>query len=592
MVVAALDYAGSALLELVDARTLRTHGPLDTGFGAATILVANAIFSPDSRVLTAEVARAAPAVGSDAIVRWDARTEHRLSAQAIAPAAAGAARALAGYTAGGTQLVTSSAAAGTTVLRDATGLEPRRVFRRGGSPAAVSADGRFVVLVGRGSSRRLLDLHTGRDRAVGTGAVAAQFTPDSRWLVTSTGARSLAVWDTRRAVRIQTIGRLTSRVRDLAIAADSRTAYTAGEDGSIIGWDLTGRRWLGRPFRVAGRGAGPLAALSARSSVFAVADVGGVDLLDGGTLTRVRRINLGHATRTGTAPSALAITPDGRTLARGTASGELAFADVATGRLLGPPVLAHVRGIRDAVFTSDGRRLATTDGSVVYLWDVARARPIRSFEGVTGGAASLGASPDGKLLVVADVRQDGTGALDILRLPRLQMVRQTAVPPPVRIEFSRDGKVLFLGDQDGRVWLLDTQTWRPLGAPLAAQSSPGPFAVDPDRPPPRDDVDRRLGATLGSPIRSPIRQPTPRRTGPTGPGTVQRRRTPARHAARRRPRLRLERRIAVLGSPGLRHREPSADPRRVARRPGQPALRPGVRSSAVTHCEHLAWQHP
>jgi WD40 repeat protein len=136
--------------------------------------------------------------------------------------------------------------------------------------------------------------------------------------------------------------------------------------------------------------------------------------------------------------------------------------------------------IRDAAFTPDGDRPATTDGSVVYLWDARHARPVGEFEGVTGtgGATSLSVSPDGKLLAVADLRRVGP-VLDILRLPRLQLVRQVSVPTPARIQFSHDGKGLLLGDQGGHVWLLDTRSWRPLGAPLARQSSPGPFAVDP-----------------------------------------------------------------------------------------------------------------
>jgi hypothetical protein len=76
--------------------------------------------------------------------------------------------------------VTSSAAAGPTVIRDAGGLRPRRRFPGGGSPIAVSADGRFVVLAGRRLSLRLLDLRTGRVRALSAGATTARASPPIR----------------------------------------------------------------------------------------------------------------------------------------------------------------------------------------------------------------------------------------------------------------------------------------------------------------------------------------------------------------------------------------------------------------------------
>jgi WD40 repeat protein len=210
--------------------------------------------------------------------------------------------------------------------------------------------------------------------------------------------------------------------------------------------------------------------------VFAVAGAdGAVDLRDARTLLPTRRIRVGRP-----GPNAIAITPDGRTLAVGKPSGELDFADIRTGRPLGPPRLAHVRGVRDLTFTPDGTRLASTDGSVVYLWDIRQQRPASLFQGVTGTVTSLGISPDGKILVVADHRSNGSGSLDILRLPDLRLLRQAPAVVPRHIQFSPDGRVLFYGDDDGRVWLLDTRTWKPLGAPLSGQGSPAPFALDPN----------------------------------------------------------------------------------------------------------------
>jgi WD40 repeat protein len=109
----------------------------------------------------------------------------------------------------------------------------------------------------------------------------------------------------------------------------------------------------------------------------------------------------------------------------------------------------------------------------VFLWDARDWRPISSFQGVVGVATSLRFSPDGRMLVVAD----DSGALDVLAIPRLQLVRQAVVPPVTQMAFSRDGKILFSADGTGRVWLLDARTWKPLGAPLLANASR--LAIDP-----------------------------------------------------------------------------------------------------------------
>jgi WD40 repeat protein len=128
-------------------------------------------------------------------------------------------------------------------------------------------------------------------------------------------------------------------------------------------------------------------------------------------------------------------------------------------------------------FSPDSRRLATTDGSVVFLWDTRAGRPIASFPRVVGAAASLRFSPDGRLLLVADDRLDGSGVLDELAIPNLGLVRQVVVSPVVQMEFSRDGKILFSADRAGGVWLLDARTLQPIGAPLLANASR--FAIDP-----------------------------------------------------------------------------------------------------------------
>jgi WD40 repeat protein len=83
-------------------------------------------------------------------------------------------------------------------------------------------------------------------------------------------------------------------------------------------------------------------------------------------------------------------------------------------------------------------------------------------------------------VVATIVHSDGNGELNILRLPRLELLAQRRAAPGGQTQFSRDGRRLFYGDDAGAVWMLDTRTWRPTGPPVRAGSGPGHFALSPD----------------------------------------------------------------------------------------------------------------
>ena len=143
----------------------------------------------------------------------------------------------------------------------------------------------------------------------------------------------------------------------------------------------------------------------------------------------------------------------------------------------------------------------------MFLWDARARRPIASFQDVVGAATSLRFSPDGRTLLVADARPDGSGALDLLAIPRLGLVHQAAVAPVIQMAFSRDGKILFSADRAGQVWLLDARTWQPIGTPLPGKRKP--IRHRSQRPPPGHLLHRGRGATVGHPLRPPPRRHPP-----------------------------------------------------------------------------------
>jgi class 3 adenylate cyclase/WD40 repeat protein len=485
--VAAYGPTGEPQIELLDARSHRRLGALGLAFAPSFLgNLGNVAFSPDSRVVAADF-HAIPFLGRFRryLGRWDATTGRLLGPPRPIGSSSEPTHALGAFIAGGKRLLTSSAD-GATVIREARSLRPVRRFPGGGSVADVSPDGRFAALMSRDDSTRLLDLRTGVSRGLGgrgeTGLTATRFTPDSRGLVTAGRDGRLTVWDAARATPIATVERHAGNVQQLAVSPDGRTTYTAGRDGSVIGWDLSGPRQLGRPFRVGPRTPTDLAAVTSAGPAFAVAVVGGsVHLLDSRMLAPTPRIVVRPAADATPGATTVAITPDGQMMAAGTADGAVRFADVRSGQPPGPPSFAHVGAVLALAFTPDGRWLATSGKEgAIYVWDVARQRPVSLYKGLTGSATSLSVSPDGTKLGATVVREDGTGELDILSIPRLAVLARVRARAGTQTQFSRDGQQLFYGDDAGLVWTLDTRTWKPRGSPLGGQSGAGRFALSPD----------------------------------------------------------------------------------------------------------------
>ena len=481
------------------------------GPGVGTGVVGPIAFSPDSRVLEADAIRHGVRPGTY-IVRWDVGTGRRLGRPlqvARTPEAA-----LVGFTAGGARLVTSNAADRATVIRDAVTLRPVRRLPGGGTRSALSPNRRVVAFGGADGSVEMLDLRTGilriaADRHDG-GVTDLRFTSDSRMVLTAGGDGNVIGWSVADGRRLETFAGHAGAVSRIAIARDGHTVYGAGEDGTVIAWDLAGDRRLDRPFTAPPRGAMvvpsgergtsptdfapggisvPLASLALATtsdgrSFAAPDDAGYVDVFDSRTLTR-RHIPVSP----GTQVSAVALSPDGRTLAAMTTSGRLRFAD--PGGRLGPlqqayhdPSLAW-----SLAFTGDGRWLATAGAAdpSLRLWDV-RARKIVSTSELSpygrpgpAIAADVTVSPDSSELAAAVNDTFGGTGIDILTVPHLTQLMTLRAPGGKAVQFSPDGRLLAFGDAQGRVWLYDTHTWSLRGRPLAAHSGAvDTFSFSPD----------------------------------------------------------------------------------------------------------------
>ncbi|MET0207300.1 MAG: WD40 repeat domain-containing protein, partial [Thermoleophilaceae bacterium] len=359
-----------------------------------------------------------------------------------------------------------------------------RVLRRypvGGISGAVSPDGRLVALGSGAGGVRLLDSGSGRVRRLRgrheASVEVVSFTPDGRTLLSSGADGKLIAWDVGRGeLREVFSGHSDGNYAHLAVTSDSRTLYSAGPDGRVIEWDLAGDRRLiqpfeaGRPFATADGNQYPVElALSPDGRTLArTHDDGTVELIDTRTL---RRRGLVRALR-GFA-RAVDFSPDGRLLAVSGEGGQVTLWDARTLRSAGP----ELRGLRTTsealAFSPDSERLAVAElgrpnkevtefkGGNVRIWDV-RRRALTAAP-FTLTSASLAFSPDGELLAAAG-RRRGTEIRDA-RSGRL--VARLPIPGWGRsVAFSPDGSLLATGDFDGKGQLWSTRTWKPVGRPL------------------------------------------------------------------------------------------------------------------------------
>jgi WD40 repeat protein len=371
-------------------------------------------------------------------------------------------------------LLASGTEGGKVLLRDVTGRNtyPKLLSGHVGAveDVAVNANGSLVAAGGFDSHVIVWDVASGRPVGKPLSGHDAKvesvaFSADSEMVASGSDDGTVILWNLGgRTPLDKTLVGHHDPIWSVAFSPDGKVLASGSDDGTAALWNTAIGQRIGEPLLA--RGKVQSVAFSGDGGMLATGSRGEITLWDPTSQQPQAELRLGDAV----VATAVAFSPDGRTLASGDSDGSISFWDVTTRQRLAAPQRGHAALVTRIAFSPDGRTLASggRDGKLL-LWDVAGRRSLGELPFQQAGAIGSVAF-DPKKGTLASGHQDGTIMLwDVRNRQRLGTPLAAHAGPVYAVAFSHDGHMLASGGGDGMaaLWQPDTQHfWRRLDEPL------------------------------------------------------------------------------------------------------------------------------